>query len=116
MSTEDLLRQSLERLGKWRGHFAGWQLGSRAHDDPEFQAIRNHRELSMLLRVEVTAITGLLISKGLVTQEEIQEAMLLESEELQRAYERQWPGAKSTDDGMAYDLRLAMQWMSGWLP
>ena len=50
----ELLNQALNRLCKWRAHFAGWQLGTRAKDDPEAQAVRDHRELSMLMRVELS--------------------------------------------------------------
>lgn len=52
-------RRRLEKLGKWRSLFAGWQLGTRLDNDPECQAVRDHREVTMLLRTEVNA-AGLL--------------------------------------------------------
>lgn len=50
------------RLTRWRTLFAGWQLGTRPKGDPECDAVADHRELSVLLRAEVTALTGLLLT------------------------------------------------------
>jgi len=60
----------LQILGKWRSLFAGWQLGTRSTTDPECQAVKDHREVTILLRAEVNALTGLLIEKGVFTGEE----------------------------------------------
>jgi hypothetical protein len=59
--------RALNILTKWRTIFAGWQLGTRPKGDPECDAVRDHRELSMILRAEVTAFTGLLREKGVFT-------------------------------------------------
>jgi hypothetical protein len=52
--------QALNRVAKWRGLFAGWQLGTRPKGDPECDAVRDHREITILLRVEASALTRLL--------------------------------------------------------
>ena len=52
---------ALNRLCKWRAIFAGWQLGTRAKGDPESDAVRDHREVTILLRAEASAMTGLLL-------------------------------------------------------
>jgi hypothetical protein len=109
-------REALERLAKWRSVFAGWQLGSRSKDDPECQAVRDHREVTILLRAEVTAITGLLIKKGVFTAEEFTAALGEEAELLSADYARKFPGMEATDDGIAYHLPLAGETMKGWKP
>ena len=58
--------QALNRVAKWRTLFAGWQLGTRPKGDPESDAVRDHREITILLRVEQSAIIGLLIRKGII--------------------------------------------------
>lgn len=110
------LRQTLERLTKWRSVFAGWQLGTRLQTDPEAQAVRDHRDLSMLMRVEITALTQLLLDKGVFTLEELQDAMAAEAEALMHAYEARFPGFKATDHGLALDPALARETMKGWKP
>lgn len=54
----------LQKLCKWRSVFAGWQLGTRPDTDAECQAVRDHREVTMLMRAELSALTALLIEKG----------------------------------------------------
>jgi hypothetical protein len=81
------LRAVLERLCKWRAHFAGWMLGTRLASDPEAQAVRDIFEKYLLLRVEVTALTKILLDNGLTTQEQLTAAMLLEAEELMKMLE-----------------------------
>lgn len=108
------------RLTRWRSIFAGWQLGTRPDSDPECQAVRDHRELSMLLRAEVTAITGLLIRKGIITEEEFDAELDAELEQeaalLEAAYQRRFPGFKATDEGMQIDVQVARHTMRGWRP
>lgn len=113
--TSELFR-ALNRLAKWRAHFAGWQLGTRPSHDPECQAIRDHREATILLRAESTALVGLLLSKGIITQEEWESALTKEADLLSMAFEDRWPGARATDEGMTYDVTRALAWMQGWKP
>ena len=107
---------ALNRLGKWRTVFAGWQLGTRAKGDPESDAVRDHREVTMLLRCELTALTGLLIEKGIFTAEEFTAAIGKEAEQLSADYEKRFPGFKATDVGIQMDPQVAAQTMKGWRP
>lgn len=106
----------MERLGKWRTVFTGWQLGTRPRGDPESDAIRDHRELTMALRADVNALTGLLISKGIFTAQEYTDQLQVECQHLCREYERRFPGFKATDDGMYIDVAIARDTMRGWKP
>lgn len=103
------------RIAKWRSVFAGWQLGSRAKGDPESDAVRDHREITILLRVEATALSKLLIDKGLITLEDFQAAVIEEAELLEQDYEKRFPGCQATDYGMRFDAR-ASETMKHWKP
>lgn len=106
----------IERLGKWRMIFAGWQLGTRAKGDPEGDAVRDHREVTMLMRAELSAVSALMIRKGIYTADEFMDQMLEEAKFLCEAYERRFPGIKATDYGMHLDVAIARDTMQGWKP
>jgi len=105
----------LNRLAKWRAHFAGWQLGTRGKDDPECQAVRDHREVTLLLRAEVNAISRALIENKVCSQDRFTELVCEEAILLEKQLEQRWPGVRATDEGLAYDNRV-MDWMKKWRP
>jgi hypothetical protein len=107
---------ALNRLAKWRSVFAGWQLGTRSDTDPECQAVRDHREVTILLRAEVNALTGLLIAKGVFTAEEFAAQLDDEADALSAMYARKFPGIRATDDGIEYSMPEAFATMRGWRP
>ena len=113
----DYLR-TLNRLAKWRAHYAGWMLGTRLKDDPECQAVRDLFEKLLLLRAEASAQTALMISKGICTAEEFTNQLEEEAKHLMRALEEAWPGARAGDDGMHYDLKTVRVagWQRNWKP
>lgn len=118
MSTGDLQARAdaaLNKLCKWRSVFAGWQLGTRLDGDAECKAVRDHREVTILLRTEVNALAGLLIAKGVFTAEEFTERVVDEAQALDAAYEDKFPGMRSTEHGIVYDSRAA-DTMKGWRP
>jgi hypothetical protein len=105
----------LNRVTKWRVLFTGWQLGTRPKGDPEGDAVRDHREVTTLLRVEMSALAGLLIAKGVITAEEYTAALHNEARLLNADYERRFPGIKSTDYGLQFNTEAA-ETMKGWRP
>jgi hypothetical protein len=107
--------RALNILTKWRTIFAGWQLGTRPKGDPECDAVRDHRELTILLRAEVTAFTALLREKGVFTEDELLAALQREAELLNKDYERRFPGVTASMDGLTIDKRV-LPWMKGWKP
>ena len=107
----------LDRVCKWRTLFAGWQLGTRSDTDPEAQAVKDQRELLIILRCELTALTGLLIKKGVIDQDDFQEAVGDEADLLNADYERRFPGVRAELDGLHFsDPAKMMTWMKGWKP
>lgn len=95
---------SLQRLAKWRSVLAGWQLGTRPRGDGESEAVRDHREVTLLLRAEVTALTRILLERNVVEDETLTRIVGEEAEYLSKAYEDRFPGARAFDDGMTFDL------------
>lgn len=106
----------INRLCKWRTVFTGWQLGTRPKGDPEADAVRDHREVTLLLRAEQSAIVGLLIKKGVFTREEWQAAFEDECRALDRMCEQRFPGFKSFEGGMSISPEIARDTMAGWKP
>lgn len=115
MNIEEKCYLALNRITKWRNVFAGWQLGTRAKSDPECQAVKDHREVTILTRLEISAFTKLLVEKGVITVAEFQQAMIEEADLLEQDYERKFPGMKAVDDGITYDRR-AIETMRNWKP
>lgn len=107
---------AVNRLAKWRSVFAGWQLGTRTDNDPECQAVRDHREVTILLRAEVNALTALLIRARVFSDEDLTAQMIDEAEHLSHQYEKKFPGMEATEHGIAYDLAKIREHgtMGGW--
>jgi hypothetical protein len=105
----------LQRLAKWRVLLTGWQLGTRPKGDPEGDAVRDHREATLMLRADVNALTALLLAKGVCTLDEFTAALENEADLLCAGYEVRFPGVRADDDGLVIDAR-AQSWMKGWKP
>ncbi len=102
----------LNKLAKWRSVFASWQLGTRSSADGESRAVRDHREVTILMRAENSALAGLLIRKGIFTQEEFEQQVGEEAEALDEAYESKFPGFTTSQDGVHMKLPEAGQTMT----
>lgn len=119
MPLEDQAARTLRAvniLAKWRTLFAGWQLGTRAKGDPECDAVRDHREATLLLRAECSALVGLLIRKGVITAEEFDAALGAEAVQLNADLERRFPGVTAHEYGLSIDPARVLPWMRGWKP
>lgn len=97
-------RTKLERVCKWRAVFAAMQLGTRKQGDSEFQAVKDQRELIILLRIETTALVALLVEKGVITISEFQNQLGYEADALNEAFSQRFPGARAELDGIHYDF------------
>ena len=101
----------LDKLCKWRKFFASWQLGTRPDTDGEYKAVAHHRELSILLRAELSALTGLLMRKGMITQQEYRDAVEAEAKRLDHDYEESFPGFRTLPDGLHLKMPEALETM-----
>lgn len=94
----------LNKLAKWRNVFVSWQLGTRLDTDGECKAVKDHREVTILMRAEISALTGLLIKKGIITQPQFEAALVSEAGQLDHDYEGKFPGFSTSLDGVQMDL------------
>lgn len=108
--------KALERLAKWRQVFAGWQLGTRPIGDPECDAVRDHREVTIMMRAELNALTRILVDRHVITESNFRAALEQEAKFLDEDYQRRFPGIRATDDGVEYKLPEARETMKGWRP
>lgn len=108
--------RALNIVAKWRTLFSGWQLGTRPKGDPESDAVRDHREATILLRVEVSALASLLLRKGVLTETELQASLEREALTLSEAFAEKFPGVTAFEDGLRVDPQRASSWMGGWRP
>ena len=107
----------LNRVAKWRSVLTAWQLGTRLKGDPESDAVRDHREATIVHRVEITAIVDLLIKKWIITQQQFIAAVEREAESFSRELEKKFPGMRATDIGIEYyDIHKVRKTMEGWKP
>lgn len=110
---EQRTTRALNILAKWRVLFTGWQLGTRPKGDPEGDAVRDHRESTILLRAEMNALVALLHAKGAFTDAEWFAALEKEAVILNADFERRFPGVTAHENGLTIDKR-ALPWMKGW--
>jgi hypothetical protein len=106
----------LEKLCKWRSVFAGWQLGTRPDSDPECKAVRDHREVTMLMRAELNALTQLLINHKVFSQNEFSDQVAVEAGLLDKQYEEKFPGFSTTEYGVVINPQVARETTKGWRP
>jgi hypothetical protein len=97
---EEAYMRALNRLGKWRSIYAGWQLGTKPDTDGPTKALRDNAEAKLILRVEVNAISRLLIEKGVITADEFMATITNECDEMQKMLENKFKGMKAKDGGM----------------
>jgi hypothetical protein len=107
-------KSNLNKLLKWRSVLVGRLLGSRPADDPQCKGYRDLVDKLLILRVENTALTGLLIERGVFNIEEFMVAVEDEAALLDADYERQFPGFKTTHTGVDIDIVKAQKTMKGW--
>jgi len=116
MTLREQLEAALNRVTKWRSVLAGWQLGTRSIEDAEARAVRDHREITMLMRAELNAMLQMMLAKEIFTDDEWMQTLLDEVERMDRDFEHRFPGFKATHYGMDIDVQIARETMKGWPP
>jgi hypothetical protein len=109
--TQHSMMAALNKVAKWRKFFASWQLGTRLDTDGEYKAVADQRELLILLRVEVTALTDILLKKGVITEAEFQAALEREARTLDKDYQAKFPGFSTSQGGLHMKLPEAGETM-----
>lgn len=99
----------LNRLAKWRSVLTGWQLGTRPKGDPESDAVRDINEARLIQRAELTALTRMMIERGVFTPDEFRATVQDEARLLCKSYEHRFPGFEATDEGMSLRMPEAAE-------
>jgi hypothetical protein len=97
------------RLCKWRTVLVGWMIGSKHRDEPGVQAHRDAADARLLQRVELNALTALMITKGFFTREEFMAQVVEECGHQERSLEQLFPGYRANDAGISVDPKLATE-------
>lgn len=112
----ETMMTALNRLSKWRFIFASWQLGTRSATDPVAQAVRDHREVTLILRAEVSALVNMLVKQYAINRNDYMLEVAKEAELLSKQLEERFPGAKPSDIGMEMETERVIPWMSKFPP
>lgn len=105
------VKDAMNRLGKWRNVLASWQCGTFPRGYGPGDAVKDHREATLALRAEVTALVTLLVDKGVIQAEEFAAALAKEAELLCADYEAKFPGMTATDNGINMKMPQAAETM-----
>lgn len=108
--------REINRLCKWRSVYTGRILGTVPKGNPQGDGFRDLFEKLLIQRAEMSALTALLIEKGIISRDEMTSAVGEEAKFLADALETVFPGMKATDDGITYNLAEAIKTMEGWPP
>ncbi len=119
MFNETQMNKVLNKVTKWRTLLAGWQLGTRPKEDPESQAVKDQRELLILLRIEMNALVILLQQSKVFSPEDWIDAVTKEAKIYDEGMENRFPGVSTSDQGLVFDGSRAheiQKWMGHWKP
>lgn len=78
--------------------------------------MRDHRELTIMLRAEVTAIVSVLTTAGITTPEKFTRQVEIEARALDELFEQRFPGISTCEIGVNLKLPEAAETMRGWRP
>lgn len=101
--------QATQRLCKWRSVFIGWMLGTVPEGTPGLKAHKDRVDAQLMHRVEINALTALLIKKGVFSTEEFMAQIVEECGYKQRELEELFPGYKATDIGISVEPATAAE-------
>lgn len=113
--------KAMNRLNHWGMLLTGRIVGTLRSEDPRSKGYRDLFQKLLILRAEVTVLTGLLLelsdSSGnqLISLTELQQRLVAEADKLCKDYEERFPGFRSTDDSLlVFDPEKAAEVMKGW--
>jgi hypothetical protein len=83
----------------WATVMAAWQIGDRPFGDAEADALRHHRAMTLIQRIEMNALSELLIARGVFSPEEWTLQLGEEAQAFCKAMEERFPGFRVTEEG-----------------
>jgi hypothetical protein len=106
--------EALNKLCKWRSALAGRWLGTRLDTDPECIAVRDLFDKLLVLRVEVSALTRLLIEQRMILPGQFEDLIATEALALDKMYEKTFPGLSTSATGLHLKMPEAAETMKDW--
>jgi hypothetical protein len=103
----------LHLLRQWQWALAALHLGPHHVTHPGARTYRQLWDRTLVLEATVTGLVELLIERKLVTEAEVYERTEMAATDLDRALQREHPGATPTPDGMTYE-RGRQPWRLAW--
>lgn len=102
----------LQTLCKWR---AIYQMMATMGERNSFERyVRDVADKHLLLRAEVTALSALLLQKGVFTQVEFAAQLDVEAEHLCEIMAQAYPGFRAMPEGLSLEMPEAQQTMEAW--
>lgn len=99
----------MNKLAKWRTVFASRWIGAATKEDTRCISIKDLFEAKLLMRAEYTGLQELLISKGIITADELALAVIDAARHYDEVLEKTFPGFASTEYGLKMDLPTIMR-------
>lgn len=112
MNANERAHIALDRVCKWRTILAGRVWGTQPKT-PQAKGRTDIFERLIIMRVELNALTELLLEQGLIIEERYLQAIERAAIELDNAYAEHFPGIKSSASGMVIGPE-ALKTMEGW--
>lgn len=112
MKASERASVALDRVCKWRTILAGRVWGTSAKT-PQAKGRTDIFERLIILRVELNALTALLLESGVIPEERYLNAIERAAIDLDNAYAEHFPGIRSSATGMVIGPE-AIKTMEGW--
>lgn len=103
---ETRMMLALMRLRQFARYAVGRITGTTNTENGAFKQLREMEECRHYQRVEINALTSLLIDRGLVTSEEIQKRVADEADAYEKGLRKLWPEINPNEEGTAYAVDL----------
>lgn len=112
----DRMSVMLNRLCKFRMILAGQHVGTKTASDIETRAFRDLYDKLLIMRAEHSALTALLMEKGLITADEFAHQVSDEAAWLISQYQQKYPGVTATDQGLTINRDKVSSWLKDFRP
>lgn len=102
------------RLQRWPVGVTGEFLGTVLETNPRAKAAKRWLRRLFMTQAEQLAIFTVLMGKGIITQDEYEQALQRAAHILCEELEAEFPGIVSRDDGVSIDIQKAYAYMKDW--
>lgn len=108
MTLDERVYTALMRLRQYGRIAIGRIVGSTTAEDGRYKQMLEMEQCRHIYRVELNALTQLLLAKGVCTTVELQAAMLEEAQHLDTSLAKAWPEITVDEDGRSFSMNITM--------